>query len=239
MSNRRLHRLASAALLLAAMCAVPGSALAQAVPGGAVTQGLAHLRAVPADPATGAPARVLNLSPQQGVSTQPPPRDPVGGFVVGVLAGVQLRGSASGQFGVTLGWFKQSTSNVGFELEGAYTRGPDGEVYHGLLSVILQSGSRSTRMVPYLALGGGLFNAREKVRDAVAAALPDFGIDASAQSETGGLIAAGFGIRYYLNEKMSFRADYREMRAITTASGSLIDRLHSMRRIAGILMIRF
>jgi hypothetical protein len=155
------------------------------------------------------------------------------------MAGVQLRGSASGQFGLTLAWFKQSTSNVGLELEGAYTRGPDGEVYHGLVSIILQSGSRATKIVPYLALGGGMFYAREQIRDAVAEVLPDFGIDATAQSETGGLIAGGVGVRYYLNEKMSFRADYREMRGITTASGSFIDRLHSMRRIGGILMIRF
>ena len=182
----------------------------------------------------------LDLNPQQpGVSAETPERDSVGGFALGLLAGVQLRGSASGQFGLSLAWFKQSTSNVGFEFESAFTRGPDGEVYHGLLSVILQSGSRATRMVPYLALGGGVFHAREQLRDSVREALPDFGITPEERTETGGMIAFGFGVRYYLNEKMSFRGDYREMRGITTAEGGFFDKLHSMRRIAGILMIRF
>ncbi|NKB87585.1 MAG: hypothetical protein GKS06_05140 [Acidobacteria bacterium] len=192
-----------------------------------------------APPAMGVSGGFRLAPPQTGVSPQAPPRDPVGGFALGVLAGVQLRGSASGQFGLTVGWFKRSTSNVGFEFEGAFTRGPDGEVYHGLVNLILQSGSRATRMVPYLAIGGGVFHAKEKLRDSVAAALPEFGIDASEASETGGLIAFGFGVRYYLDEKLSFRADYREMRAITTSSGGFFDRLHSMRRIAGIMMFRF
>lgn len=182
----------------------------------------------------------LDLSPQQpGVSAQAPERDPVGGFALGVLAGVQLRGSGSGQFGLSLAWFKRSTSNVGFEFEGAITRGPDGKVYHGLLSVILQSGSRATRMVPYLAFGGGVFHAREQLRDSVREALPDFGIDPTEETETGGLIAFGFGVRYYLSEKLSFRADYREMRAITTAAGGLFDKLYSMRRIGGFLIFQF
>ncbi len=179
-------------------------------------------------------------SPQRsGVSAEAPERDPVGGFTVGILAGVQLRGSGSGQFGLSLAWFNRSTSNVGLEFEGAVTRGPDGQVYHGLMSVILQSGSRAARMVPYLAVGGGVFHAREQLRDTVADALPDFGIDPVEGTETGGLFAFGFGVRYYLSEKLSFRGDYREMRAITTADGGIFDRIHSMRRIGGFLMIQF
>ncbi len=168
-----------------------------------------------------------------------PPRDPVGGFQLGILAGVQLRGSASGQFGLALGWTKRSTSNVGFELEAAFTRGPDGEVYHGLFSVILQSGSRATRIVPYLALGGGVYHAQTTLRPEVIDALAGFGIEPTDASETGGLIAFGFGVRYYLSEKISFRADYREMRGITTSSGGFFDKLHSMRRIGGFLVIKF
>lgn len=194
-------------------------------------------------PALGTAGVFVDLTPPQqsqgGVSPVAPERDPVGGFAVGILAGVQLRGSASGQFGATVAWFKQSTSNVGFEFEGAFTRGPDGQVYHGLVSVILQSGSRATRMVPYLALGGGLFHAKEELRDSVRDVLPSFGVDPVEGTETGGLIAFGFGVRYYLNEKISFRGDYREMRGITTSEGSFFDKLHSMRRIGGILMIHF
>ncbi len=226
MSSRLLSRLSLVALVLL----VPGTLLAQEIAG-----------AVDAS-AVGTAGTFLDLSPRQsqgGVSPEAPERDPVGGFAVGLLAGVQLRGSASGQFGVTLAWFKQSTSNVGFELEGAFTRGPDGSVYHSLLSLILQSGSRATRMVPYLAIGGGMFHAKENLRDSVRDVLPEFGIVPVEGTETGGLIAFGFGMRYYLNEKMSFRADYREMRAITTSEGSFFDKLHSMRRIGGILMFRF
>jgi len=227
MSSRLVSKLSLIALVLL----VPGTLLAQEVadagPATASSPGVAGL--------------FLDPGPQQtpGVSPVAPERDPVGGFALGLLAGVQLRGSASGQFGVTLGWFKRSTSNVGFEFEGAFTRGPDGQVYHGLLSVILQSGSRATRMVPYLAIGGGIFHAREELRDSVREALPSFGIDPVAGTETGGLIAFGFGVRYYLNEKMSSRGDSREMRAITTAEGNFFDKLHSMRRIGGILMFQF
>jgi len=223
-------RLVTKSSLWALVLLVPGTLLAQEVAG----SGPAAASSV------GTAGLFLDPGPQQpGVSAEAPERDSVGGFAVGVLAGVQLRGSASGQFGLSLAWFKRSTSNVGIELESAFTRGPDGEVYHGLLSVILQSGSRATRMVPYLALGGGVFHAREKLRDSVRVALPQFGIKPVEGTETGGLIAFGFGVRYYLSETLSFRADYREMRAITTADGSFFDRLHSMRRIGGVLMFQF
>ena len=217
-------------------------ALSLLVPGTLLAQGVGPV--APSSVGTASPVGTAGPfrgsgSQQAGVSSAAPERDPVGGFALGVLAGVQLRGSASGQFGLSLAWFKRSTSNVGFEFEGAFTRGLDGQVYHGLVSVILQSGSRATRMVPYLALGGGVFHAREQLRDAVRQALPNFGINFEEGTETGGLIAFGFGVRYYLNEKMSFRADYREMRAITSASGSFFDKLHSMRRIGGILMFQF
>lgn len=215
------------------------AALVLMVPGPLLAQEVADAGPIAASPA-GTAGMFLDLRPQQpGVSAEAPERDPVGGFALGVLAGVQLRGSASGQFGLSLAWFKRSTSNVGIEFEGAFTRGPDGQVYHGLLSVILQSGSRATRMVPYLALGGGVFYAREQLRDAVREALPNFGITPEEQTETGGLIAFGFGVRYYLSDKMSFRVDYREMRAITTAEGGFFDKLHSMRRIGGFLMFHF
>jgi len=230
MSIRTAVRCVALAGLLALALMGPGTVLAQEV-----------ADAGPGATSSPAPAPLsLDPGPQQGgVSPEAPERDPVGGFALGILAGVQLRGSASGQFGLSLAWFKRSTSNVGFEFEGAFTRGLDGQVYHGLLSVILQSGSRATRMVPYLALGGGIFHANEQLRDSVRDALPNFGIAPVEGSETGGLIAFGFGVRYYLSEKLSFRGDYREMRAITTSEGSFFDKLHSMRRIGGFLMIQF
>ena len=230
MLNRERHLRGLAALALLAVLVTPASLLAQEA---------AHAAEANETSRTGR-GGPLNLSPPQtGVSEAAPPRDNVGGFALGVLAGVQLRGSAPGQFGLSLAWFKQSTSNVGLEVEGAFTQGPDGQVYHGLVSVILQSGSRATRIVPYLALGGGVFHAKEQIRGALQEALPEFGIDPTANSETGGLIAAGGGVRYYLSERLSFRADYREMRGITSAAGGFFDKLHTMRRVGGFLMLRF
>lgn len=162
-----------------------------------------------------------------------PEADKVGGFQIGVLAGVQLRGTASGQGGLAIAYFKRSTAAVGLELEASFMRGPNGQVYMGILSLIMQSGARSSRMVPYLAFGGGMFRAEEKLRPAVAEALPDFGIEPVPGTETGALFAYGFGIRYYLATKVSFRIDYRDIKAITSAG------LFSMRRIGGFLSFEF
>lgn len=164
-----------------------------------------------------------------------PPMDPVGGFQVSLVGGVQLRGTASGQGGIALGYYKRSTGNVGVEIEGGFTSGPGGRIYHGLLSLVLQSGTRATRMIPYVTLGAGAFRAEEDLRDRLAEALPEFGIDPTGETETGALVAFGFGIRYYLSDSVSFRADYREFRALTTGEGSFFDRLFALRRIGGFL----
>lgn len=164
-----------------------------------------------------------------------PPMDRVGGFQLSLIGAVQLRGSASGMGGIALGYYKQSTGNIGLEIEATTTRGPNGEVYHGLLNLILQSGARSARMIPYLSIGGGIYHAKAKVRDSVADELPDFGITPTEETETGPILALGFGIRYYLSDGVSFRADYREFRALTTGEGDFFDRLFSLRRIGGFL----
>lgn len=211
----------------------------------------AHLRVLPLVAAGAlalAPATTVHAEEKDGTfsgfrlpgqqisaTDERPPMDPVGGFQLSVMGGVQLRGSASGALGLALGYYKRSTGNVGLELEGALTRGPSGEVYHGLMNLILQSGSRAARMVPYLSIGGGIYHAREKIRDSVAEELPDFGIEPVEEQETGALIAAGFGIRYFLTDGISFRADYREFRALTTGEGGFFDRLFALRRIAGFL----
>ncbi len=168
-----------------------------------------------------------------------PPADPVGGFQLSFLGGVQLRGSASGQFGVAIAYLKPSTAAVGVELEGTFTRGPNGKVYYGLLSLLLQSGVRTTRTVPYLAVGVGAYRAVEEIRDNIRDLLPQFGIDTNAASESGVLVGFGFGVRYYLSPSVSFRADYREYRAVTSAEGNLFDRLFSLRRIGGFLSFDF
>lgn len=170
---------------------------------------------------------------------QRPAADKVGGFQLSLIGGVQLRGSASGQFGVALAYFKSSTAAVGVEVEAVFTQGPNGKVYTGVTSLILQSGARASRMVPYFAIGLGYFRAEENLRDAVADALPGFGIPATNRSETGGLLAFGFGIRYFMAPNISFRFDLREFKLVTSASGNIFDRLFSMRRIAGFLSFDF
>jgi hypothetical protein len=184
------------------------------------------------------PGTVLPFDLQQTTRRDDrPTRDPVGGFQISVLGGVQMRGSASGHAGLAFSYFKRSTGNVGLELEGGASRGPNGQVSHGLFSLILQSGGRSSKMAPYLAFGGGIYYAKEKLRDRVAEELPTFGIDPVEETESGALIAFGLGIRIFMSEKISFRIDYREMRAITGGSGGLFDRLYSLRRIGGFLSI--
>lgn len=164
-----------------------------------------------------------------------PTPDPVGGFQISLVAGVQMRGSASGHAGIAVGYFKRSTGNVGIEMEGGITRGPNGQINHGLLSMVFQSGGRSSKLAPYVTVGGGLYHAKEQLRDRVADALPTFGIVPTEELETGPLIAFGLGFRIFLSEKVSFRADYREMRAITGGAGSLFNRIFSLRRIGGFL----
>ena len=164
-----------------------------------------------------------------------PPADPVGGFQISVLAGVQMRGSASAHAGIAISYFKRSTGNVGIEIEGGITRGPNGQVNHGLVSMIFQSGGRASTLAPYVSVGGGIYHAKERLRDRVAETLPEFGIETTGGLENGLLIAVGLGARFFLSEKVSFRADYREIRAFTGGSGGLLDRLFSLRRIGGFL----
>lgn len=172
---------------------------------------------------------------QEAVRGERPEMDNVGGFQLSFFGGVQLRGSASGQGGLAIAYFKRSTAGLGLEMEVAYTSGPSGNVTHALASIVLQSGARSARFVPYLTIGGGAYRAQETLRESVAAELPSFGIEPTEGEETGALIAFGFGARYYLSDSLSFRADYREFRALTTGEGGFFDRLFALRRIAGFL----
>lgn len=183
----------------------------------------------------GAAGTFSGFALQQAVRAERPERDTVGGFQFSIIGGVQLRGSASGQGGLAFGYYKRSTAAVGLELEAAFNRGPSGEVIHALASIVFQSGARSSRMVPYAAIGAGMYRAREKLRDSVAAELPDFGIEPTEGEESGPLVAFGFGVRYYLNDGLSFRADYREFRALTGGEDGFFDRLFALRRIGGFL----
>jgi hypothetical protein len=192
-----------------------------------------------AGPSSAAPRSFTGQDRVEATRGERPEMDPVGGLQLSVLGGVQLRGSASGAGGIALGYYKRSTGGLGFEVEGAFTRGPTGDVAHAIFSVVLQSGVRSAKLVPYLAFGGGVYRANERLRDAVREVLPEFGVAIQEQTETGPIIGVGFGVRYYLSPKVSFRADYREFRALTTGEGGFFDRLYALRRIAGFLSFDF
>lgn len=162
-----------------------------------------------------------------------PPMDRVGGFQLSAFFGAQLRGSASGTAGLAIGYYKPTTASIGGELETGAIRGPTGNVYYGLMSIVLQSGARSARMVPYATLGAGAYHATEQVQDNLKIALASIGIVLPEESETGLLLGFGVGVRYYLSPTVSFRVDYREFRGLTSSDSSFWDRWYAMRRIAG------
>lgn len=168
-----------------------------------------------------------------------PPMDPVGGVQLGIIGGVQLRGSASGTVGLALGYYKRSTASFGVELEVAATRGPTGEVYHGMVNFIVQSGARSARLIPYIAVGAGMFHARERVQDNLASTLASIGILIPEETETGPIVGFGLGVRYHLTPGVSFRVDYREFRGLTGSDSGFWDRLYALRRIAGFFAFHF
>ena len=168
-----------------------------------------------------------------------PTLDRVGGFQLNLFGAAQLVGSSSGQVGATLAYFRPTTAALGLELEGAATFGPSGRVYHGLLSVILQSGARSAKMAPYLAIGGGFYHAEIDLQAAVQEELEIFGIELGDEVERGPLLALGFGVRYYVSDHMAIRLDFREFRALTQTDGGFLDRLFALRRVGGMVSIEF
>ena len=169
----------------------------------------------------------------------PPEADPVGGLTMSLLAGSQFVGSTAAQAGFTLGYYSRGAGLVGFEFEGALTLGPAGRVYHGLLNVVLQTGARTSKIVPYVVLGGGMFRAQVDLQDSVEQELQNFDVVLGDTTETGPMIDFGLGVRYFLSDGLSIRLDYREFRALRESDDSFFDRLFALRRIGAMLAVEF
>lgn len=172
----------------------------------------------------------------------PPPEDEIGGLQLALLGGSQFRATSSGQVGAAVAYFFKPNATFGFELEGGATFGPGGDVLHGMANVILQAGARTSRIVPYVTGGVGVFRAEVSLPSNIQGRLDEFGLQVPRNDETAPFLNFGGGARYYLKEGISLRGDYREFRALLDlqeGNPSLSDRLFALRRIAAMISFEF
>lgn len=187
----------------------------------------------------------LLLAPAAGAQEQqeerrpPPPQDQVGGFQISVFGGSQFVGGSSGQVGAVLGYFFKPTSRFGIELEAGNTFGPGGNILHGSANLVLQAGARTSRIVPYATAGVGVFHASVDLPGNIQDKLDEFGLALPGDEETAPAVNFGGGVRYYLSEGISLRGDFREYRAVLDVEGNVVDRLFSLRRVAGMISFEF
>jgi len=175
-------------------------------------------------------------------SPEPPPfADPANGVVVSILGGSVFSGASAFQTGAAFAYFFGPKAAVGFEAEGDFTFGPGGRVIQGMGSFVVQAGARTSKFVPYFAIGGGYLRATSKFPDATQAVLDDFGIVTEPKTQTGPFFQLGGGVRFYMKPGLSFRADIRFFRTpldLEVDTG-FFDGLYAMRRIAGMVSFDF
>ncbi len=176
--------------------------------------------------------------PQEQQSPQPPPvSDPASGPVFSILGGSVFSGASAFQTGAAFAYYFGPKAAIGFEVEGNLTFGPGGRVAQGMGSLIVQAGARTSKFVPYVAVGGGYLYAKSKFPDSTQEVLDRFGIDPQPKTEQTPFFQFGGGVRFYIKPKIAFRADVRFAQVPLTLAGnpSFWDRLFAMRRIAGML----
>jgi opacity protein-like surface antigen len=200
----------------------------------ALLLGLATLVAFPASSAA-----VPQEQEQDPELQPPPPPDAIGGpnatFFVGSMFGASTSGQAGGSFGYT---FKPD-STFGVEVEGGLTFGPDGRVIHLMGHFLMQTGARTSRIVFYAVIGAGIMYATFDPRPEIQSELDRLGIVIEDSTEVAPGVSFGAGVKYYLREGLSLRADYREYRMRRDIEGSFSERLYTLRRLAGMFTFEF
>lgn len=229
--DRRARRLASTAALAVAAALAPTAATA--------TPLLPTAALVPATALAGGAPGARQQAAQEQEPGPPPFPDRIGGFVVSIFGANIFSGSNALQVGGALAYFFEPRAQIGFEVEGGTTFGPGGQVTFASGSFIVQAGARTSKIVPYIDVGGGYVHAEVDLPEANRQELERLGIVIEPTTESGPSFHYGGGVRFYLREGIALRADFRDTRVVRDGDGSFFDRLFSMRRIAGMLSFDF
>lgn len=178
---------------------------------------------------------------QEGERRDPPPvNDPASGPVLSAFGGSVFSGKSAFQTGGAIAYFFGPKASVGLEAEASMTFGPGGRIAQVMGSFILQTGARTSKFVPYIALGGGFLQASTKFPDAKTAIFEELGINPEPTRESAPFIQIGGGLRFYIKRNLAARADVRVARAKLDLDGvKLIDSLFRMRRVVGMLSWEF
>ncbi len=179
-------------------------------------------------------------SPQQEQEPErrdpPPVIDPASGAVFSVFGGSVFSGSSAFQTGATFAYFFGPKASIGFEVEGNLTIGPGGRVTQFMGSLVMQTGARTSKFVPYIALGGGFLRASTRFPQDKTDALAALGITLQPTTESAPFLQFGGGLRYYLKPGLAFRIDGRFAQVALDLEGvSFGDSLFAMRRVAGMI----
>ena len=162
--------------------------------------------------------------------------DPASGPVFSVFGGSVFSGSSAFQTGATFAYFFGPKAGIGVEAEGNLTFGPGGRVAQFMASLVLQTGARTSKFVPYIALGAGFLRASTSFPQATTDALAELGIHPQPTTETAPFVQFGGGLRFYVRPKMAFRMDVRLAQVALDLDGvSFGDSLFAMRRVAGMI----
>jgi opacity protein-like surface antigen len=176
---------------------------------------------------------------QQQDVPPPAPPDQVGGANVSVMVGSMFGASTAAQVGGSIGYFLKPNATLGFEVEGDFTFGLDGRVAQIFGSLVLQTGARTSKIVPYGTIGAGIMYAKFDPRQAIKDELNALGIVIREDTEIAPGFALGIGVRYFMSEKVSMRGDFRNYWMWRSIQGGFNDHLYTLRRVAGGIVWEF
>jgi len=121
----------------------------------------------------------------------------------------------------------------------ALTFGLDGKVAQIFGSLVLQTGARTSKIVPYGTIGVGMMYAKFDPRQAIKEELEALGIVIEEDTELAPGIALGIGVKYYLREGMAMKGDFRNYWMWRSIQGGFNEHLYTLRRVAGGIVWEF